>query len=116
MLRLFAAGILIRPLLKNQPNTSGAMIRLRSERKSMMDAVELKKLQTIDEGTVKSYDNVAGKGLIARKENDDVHVNRAALKHVDEQTLQAGDRLRFQVVKGPKGLFASAVLKIRVDN
>ena len=72
----------------------------------------LRKLPAVDDGTVKSYDAAVGKGLIAREGNEDVHVNRAALKDESVRILRTGDRVRFQVVEGPKGSFASAVCKL----
>ena len=79
----------------------------------MMGEPYLRKLPVIDEGTVKSYDDAVGKGLIAREGSGDVHVNRAALRDESVRTLKTGDRVRFQVVEGPKGSFASAVCKLR---
>jgi cold shock CspA family protein len=66
-----------------------------------------------DEGFVKSYDEAAGKGLIARAGNEDVHVNRAGLKDESVQSLKTGDRVRFQVMESPKGSFAFAVRKLQ---
>lgn len=77
----------------------------------MIKDINPQKLQTVVEGTIKSYDEVVGKGLIAREGHDDVHVNRAALKDASVQSLKPGDGVRFQVVETPKGWFASAVLK-----
>ena len=79
----------------------------------MIKAINPQQLQAVTEGTVKSYDEVSGKGLITREGHEDVHVNRAALKDASVQTLKTGDGVRFQVVEGPKGWFASAVLKIQ---
>jgi len=77
-----------------------------------MKSIDPIKLQATDVGTVKSYNHETGKGLIARDGNEDVHVNHAALKHESVQSLKAGDRVRFQVIEGPKGWFASAVLML----
>ncbi|MBD3299380.1 MAG: cold-shock protein [candidate division Zixibacteria bacterium] len=79
----------------------------------MMKDINPHKLQTVIEGTVKSYDEVVGKGLIAREGHDDVQVNRAALKDASVQTLKPGDGVRFQVVETAKGWFASAVFKLQ---
>lgn len=79
----------------------------------MLNDISQRKLQAVAVGTVKSYDDVMGKGLIAREGHEDVHVNRAALKDASVQTLRPGDGVRFQVVESPKGWFASAVFKLQ---
>lgn len=63
------------------------------------------------EGIVKSFDDIIGKGLIAREGGKDVSVTRAAIKHDGPRTLVAGDRVRFQLVEGLKGPCAAAVHK-----
>lgn len=78
-----------------------------------MGESQLKKPPLEGRGTVKSYDDAAGRGLIAREGNRDVHVNRAALKDEGVRTLSPGDRVRFQVAEGPKGAFAFEVRKLR---
>lgn len=69
------------------------------------------KAAVIVEGTVKSYDEQIGKGLIAREGCPDVSVNRAAIKHAGPRTLVAGQRVSFQLVDGLKGPCAAAVRK-----
>jgi len=64
------------------------------------------------EGTVKSFDDVLGKGLIAREGGKDVRVNRAAIKGQGLRTLATGDRVQFQLVGGLNGPCAAAVRKL----
>lgn len=64
------------------------------------------------EGTVRSFDDVVGRGLIAREGSLDVYVNRAAIKDLGPRTLVTGDRVRFQVVDGLKGPCAASVHKL----
>lgn len=71
----------------------------------------MQQVAVIVEGTVKSFDEIVGKGLIAREGGKDVSVTRAAIKHDGPQTLAAGDRVRFQLVEGLKGPCAAAVHK-----
>jgi cold shock CspA family protein len=79
----------------------------------MMGEPYLRRTPVVDEGTVKSYDDAVGKGMITREGNGDVHVNRAALKDESVRILRTGDRVRFQVVEGLKGSFAFAVCKLQ---
>jgi CspA family cold shock protein len=65
------------------------------------------------EGTVRSFDDAVGKGLIAREGAIDVYVNRAAIKNLGPRTLVTGDRVRFQVVEGLKGPCAASVHKLQ---
>jgi len=74
-----------------------------------MEGNPVQKAVVMAEGTVKSFDNVMGKGLIARGVGRDVYVNRAAIKDLGPRTLVTGDRVRFQVVEGLKGPCAASV-------
>ncbi len=69
----------------------------------------MQKVAVIVEGTVKSFDEIIGKGLIARDGGKDVYVTRAAIKHEAPRTLVAGERVRFQLVNGLNGPCAAAV-------
>jgi len=69
--------------------------------------------ELLAEGTVKSFDDTMGKGLIAREGGKDVYVNRAAIKDLGPRTLVIGDRVRFQVVEGLKGPCAASVHKLQ---
>jgi len=69
----------------------------------------MQKAAVIVEGTVKTFDEIIGKGLIAREGCKDVYVNRAAIKHDSPRTLVAGERVHFQLVDGLNGPCAAAV-------
>lgn len=71
----------------------------------------LQNIAVIAEGTVISFDELIGKGLIAREGGENVAVTRAAIKHGGPRTLVAGDRVTFQLVGGLKGPCAAAVHK-----
>lgn len=72
----------------------------------------IQKPPVMAEGTVKSYDDVVGKGLIAHEGGRDVYVNRAAIKEQGLHTLVTGDRVQFLLVDGLKGPCAAAVRKL----
>lgn len=79
-----------------------------------MDGKFTQKETVMAEGTVRSYDNIGGKGLIAREGAVDVYVNRAAIKDLGPRTLASGDRVRFQLIDGVKGPVAASVHKVHV--
>jgi CspA family cold shock protein len=79
----------------------------------VMERNFVQKATVIAEGTVRSFDEAIGKGLIARDEGMDVYVNRAAIKDLGPRTLVTGDRVRFQVVEGVKGPCAASVRKLQ---
>ena len=78
-----------------------------------MEGNFVQKAPVMAEGTVRSFDDTIGKGLIAREGGMDVYVNRAAIKHLGPRTLVTGDRVRFQVVEGLKGPCAASVRKLQ---
>lgn len=78
-----------------------------------MEGHFVQKAKVIAEGTVRSFEDAIGKGLIAREGSMDVFVNRAAIKDLGPRTLVTGDRVRFQVVEGLKGPCAASVRKLQ---
>jgi CspA family cold shock protein len=77
-----------------------------------MGGTFVQKAAVMAEGTVKSFDDAIGKGMIAREGSKDVFVNRAAIKHEGPRTLAAGDRVRFQLVEGLNGPCAAGVHRL----
>ena len=62
-------------------------------------------------GTVKWFNDAKGFGFISQEGGDDVFVHFSAVQGEGFKTLAEGDRVEFDVVKGPKGLQASNVKK-----
>ena len=60
-------------------------------------------------GTVKWFDNAKGYGFIQRPESEDVFVHYRAIRGEGFKTLQEGQAVSFNVVKGQKGLQAEDV-------
>jgi len=75
----------------------------------MMGSNPVNRVFMLAEGTVKSFNESLGKGLIARVGFSDVYVNRAAIKDMGPRTLTVGEHVHFQVVEGLKGPCAAAV-------
>jgi cold shock protein len=62
-----------------------------------------------EQGTVKWFNAIKGYGFIARESGEDVFVHLSAIRYGGLETLQEGQRVQFEVTKGPKGLQAEKV-------
>lgn len=65
-----------------------------------------------EQGTVKWFNNEKGYGFISRASGDDVFVHHSAIQADGFRSLNEGDRIEFDVAKGPKGLQAQNVTKL----
>ena len=63
----------------------------------------------METGTVKWFNNAKGFGFIARESGDDVFVHFKAIIGEGYKFLDEGERVQFEVEKGPKGLQAKNV-------
>ena len=64
------------------------------------------------QGTVKWFNEAKGFGFITQKNGEDVFVHFSAIQGEGFKTLAEGEKLEFDVTKGPKGLQASNVRRI----
>jgi len=62
-------------------------------------------------GTVKWFNEAKGFGFIQQENGEDVFVHYSAITGEGFKTLAEGERLEFDVTKGPKGLQAANVRK-----
>jgi len=60
-------------------------------------------------GVIKWFDRKKGYGFIDTDEQNDVFVHYTNLKGVDLESLDEGDEVVFEIVKGEKGPRAEAV-------
>ncbi len=63
----------------------------------------------MNEGVVKWFQDSKGFGFISREGGADVFVHHSQIQIDGFKTLKEGDRVRFEVVKGAKGLEARNV-------
>jgi CspA family cold shock protein len=67
--------------------------------------------KVMEKGTVKWFNESKGFGFIERENGEDVFVHFSAITGEGFKTLAEGDKVTFDVVKGPKGLQAENVKK-----
>ncbi len=62
-------------------------------------------------GTVKWFNDSKGYGFISQENGEDVFVHHTAIQMDGFRSLAEGERVEFEVTKGPKGLQAQNVRK-----
>ena len=65
-----------------------------------------------EQGIVKWFNNAKGYGFIGREKEPDLFVHQTAIQAEGYRSLEEGERVEFDVVKGPKGLQADKVRKL----
>ena len=61
------------------------------------------------QGTVKWFNDAKGYGFISQEGGEDVFVHFSAIQAQGFKSLAEGDRVEFEVSRGPKGLQAANV-------
>ena len=64
------------------------------------------------QGTVKWFDNSKGYGFITPEDGKDVFVHHTAITGEGYKSLDEGQKVEFNIEKGPKGDQATNVVKI----
>jgi CspA family cold shock protein len=57
----------------------------------------------VEQGTVKWFNDTKGYGFITRDSGGDIFVHQSAIQSSGFRSLQEGQRVQFDVTKGPKG-------------
>lgn len=63
------------------------------------------------QGLVKWFNDAKGYGFITQEDGEDVFVHFSAIQMGGFKSLAEGDRVEFEVTRGPKGLQAANVRK-----
>jgi CspA family cold shock protein len=63
----------------------------------------------MEQGTVKWFNDAKGYGFVSRANGEDVFVHFSAIQSAGFKSLQEGQAVQFDVVKGPKGMQAENV-------
>jgi len=66
----------------------------------------------VTQGTVKWFNEAKGFGFISQEQGEDVFVHFSAIEGDGFKNVADGDRVEFEVTRGPKGLAAANVRKI----
>jgi len=64
------------------------------------------------QGNVKWFNDAKGYGFISQEDGEDVFVHFSAIQAQGFKSLAEGDRVEFEVTRGPKGLQAANVRKL----
>ncbi|MGB9122153.1 MAG: cold-shock protein [Candidatus Angelobacter sp.] len=64
-----------------------------------------------EKGTVKWFNGAKGYGFIQRSTGEDVFVHFSAIQEDGYRTLNEGETVEYELMKGPKGFLAANVLR-----
>jgi CspA family cold shock protein len=71
----------------------------------------IERVWSMESGTVKWFNGAKGYGFISRETGEDIFVHFNEIIGDGYKTLNEGDKVGFEVTRGPKGLQATGVSK-----
>jgi CspA family cold shock protein len=91
----------------------GKLLGLREGCGRIQITVERRKEFSVREkGTVKWFNGAKGYGFIQRSTGEDVFVHFSAIQENGYRTLNEGETVEFDLLKGPKGFQAGNVVRV----
>jgi cold shock protein len=75
------------------------------------DTPQRKRSVEMAQGSVKWFNDAKGFGFISQEDGEDVFVHFSAVQAQGFKSLAEGDKVEFEVTRGPKGLQAANVRK-----
>jgi CspA family cold shock protein len=93
--------LIVGPASERYRLSRAAILLSRNPRKTKGNSVE--------QGTVKWFNDAKGYGFISRQNGEDVFVHFSAIQANGFRSLQEGQAVQFEVVKGAKGFQAENV-------
>jgi len=98
---------LIHPAVESRSRQPALPLITRSDSSEQKFKIETG--NTMEQGTVKWFNDAKGFGFISRQSGDDVFVHFSAIQAGGFRSLQEGQTVAFDVTKGPKGFQAENV-------
>ena len=99
--------------VRNEPGVSSTRPTMEdsaSVRSDSSSAIQFQEIRSsMEQGTVKWFNDAKGFGFISRQNGEDVFVHYSAINSNGFKSLQEGQAVQFNVVKGPKGWQAADV-------
>jgi cold shock protein len=101
---------LIHPQLKDRFRQPASPLLTRSDSSQQKTKMEVG--ISMEQGTVKWFNDAKGYGFISRQNGEDVFVHFSAIQAGGFKSLQEGQTVQFDVTKGPKGWQAENVTAV----
>src|SRR5579864_8172475 len=92
--------------------SNNLFLRRKFFRRRFQSEAEAKGVAFVKEkGTVKWFNGAKGYGFIQRSTGEDVFVHFSAIQENGYRTLNEGETVEYELLKGPKGFLAANVLR-----